>query len=104
MLHGLQTANRAAYEALTDSNKKQIQVIRFEDFVVDTYNHVDLLAVFLQTKTTKTTKAAIHKQGCPRLQQTDKRQMLLETIKKEATAPYLELMDEMIEDYKTDWV
>ena len=24
MLHGLQFANRAAYEALTDSNKKQI--------------------------------------------------------------------------------
>ncbi len=104
MLHGLQIANRAAYEALTDSNKKQIQVIRFEDFVVDTYNYIEQLASFLQTKTTKTTKAAIHKQGCPRTQKTDKRQMKLEIINKEATAPYLELMDEMIEDYKVDWV
>ena len=76
----------------------------FEDFVVDTYNYIEQLASFLQTKTTKTTKAAIHKQGCPRTQKTDKRQMKLEIINKEATAPYLELMDEMIEDYKTDWV
>ena len=103
ILHGLQIANRDAYEALDCSDKKQIRVIRFEDFVVDTYNYVDQLASFLQTKTTKTTRAAIHKQGCPRIQSTAKKQMKLETIKKEATAPYLKLVDEMIDDYKTNW-
>ena len=103
MLHGLQIPNRTAYKVLVDSNKEQIRVIWFEDFLVDTHNYVDQLAGFLQTKTTKTTKAGIYKQGCPRLQPTNKRQIKFEIIKKEATAPYLDLVDQMIEDYKTDW-
>ncbi|MDC3234538.1 hypothetical protein OBB02_00665 [Candidatus Puniceispirillum sp.] len=104
MLHGIQIANRAAYETLNFSDKKQILVLRFEDFVVDTYSCIDRLADFLHTKKTKTTKAAIQKQGCPRQQSQEKRQGRLEIIKREASSPYLELLDEMIEDYKTDWI
>ena len=103
MLHGLQIANRAAYEALDSQDKKQIRVIRFEDFVVDTFSYVKQLAEFLCTKTTNTTKGAIRKQGCPRYRLPQKKQNSLEIIKKQATTPYLDLMDEMIEDYKTDW-
>ena len=103
MLHGLQTTNRAAYETLNCSDKKQILVLRFEDFVVNTYSCVDRLADFLNTKKTKATKTAIQKQGCPRQPSQNKRQKRLEIIKKEASSPYLELVDEMIEDYKTDW-
>ena len=104
MLHGLQFTNRAAYEALKESDKKQIRVIRFEDFVVDTYNYTDQLAEFLQTKTTKATKSAIHKQGCPRHKLLDKKQKRSQILMEEASGPYIKLMDEMIEDYKIDWV
>jgi len=104
MLYTLQLANREAYEKLNDKDKQQIKVIRFEDFVSDTYNYVEQLASFLKTTTTKSTKSAIHKQGCPRYQPPEKRTKRFETIKQEATSPYLELVNEMIEDYSSDWI
>jgi hypothetical protein len=103
MLHSLQFGNRAAYELLNDGDKQKIRVIRFEDFVANTYEHVDQLAVFLNTVTTKTTNAAIHKQGCPRHQSQESKIKRYEIIRQEATAPYIKMVDEMIEDYKVDW-
>ncbi len=104
MLYRLQFGNRQAYENLLENDKSQITVIRFEDFVSNTFEHVEQLAQFLNTKTTKYTRQAISKQGCPRLQTFEKRLEKYENIKKEATSPYILLVEEMIEDYKSDWV
>ena len=90
-------------EALTENEKKQILVIRFEDFILNTYDHVKKIADFLETEETKATKEAIKYQGCPRIQNMDKKIKKFENIKKEASTKYLHLLDEMIEDYKTDW-
>jgi hypothetical protein len=103
MLYHLQLGNRNAYEALTENEKKQILVIRFEDFILNTYDHVKKIADFLETEETKATKEAIKYQGCPRIQNMDKKIKKFENIKKEASTKYLHLLDEMIEDYKTDW-
>ena len=104
MLYKLQFGNRKAYEVLSKDEKKQIIIIRFEDFVLNTFERVDDLASFLNTSTTKYTKSAIKKQDCPRNLAPEKRLKNFEFIKKEASQESLILVDEMIEDYKIDWI
>jgi len=104
MLYHLQLENRRSYESLSISEKEQIFVLRFEDLVSDTEKYVADIAKFLDTSTTKYTKSAIKAQGCPRYQDPAKRVRRLNSITKEATKESLLLVDEMIEDYKSDWV
>ena len=103
MIYELQFGNKKSYESLTNDEKKQIMVIRFEDFVDNTYKIVDDLAVFLNTKTSKYTKRSIIKQGCPRIQNLEKRVERYKNIKKISSSPYIQLVEEMIEDYEVDW-
>ena len=103
MLYKLQIENRKAYEVLSKDKKKQIMIIRFEDFVTSTYDYVDNIAKFLNTSTTKNTKSAIKAQGCPRYQDPAKKFRRFDLIKKEASQESLVLLNEMIEDYKIDW-
>ena len=104
MQHGLQFSNREVYEGLSEKDKSQIRVIRFESLVAHTYEYVEEIAEFLDTTTTKHTKSAVKKQGCPRHQPPEKRERRFENIKNEASKSSLQLVEEMIEDYKTDWV
>ncbi len=104
MIYSLNFNNRVSYKALSKDEKKQILVIRFEDFVINTSDYIDKLACFLGTKTTKNTKKTIKKQGCPRTQGQDKIIRRLKNIEMEASEPYLLLLEEMIKDYKVDWV
>jgi hypothetical protein len=103
MLYKLQIENRKHYELLSEPEKKQVMVIRFEDFVVSTFEYVDNIANFLNTSVTKNTKSAIKRQGCPRYQDPIKRDKRYSLIKKDASQESLILLDKMIEDYKIDW-
>ncbi len=103
MQHILQFLNRESYEKLSDKDKHQIKVIRFESLVSETSQYVDEIAKFLETKTTKYTQSAIKKQGCPRYQPPEKRNRRYSNIKNEASKMSLQLIEEMIEDYKNDW-
>jgi len=103
MLYKLQVGNRKAYEKLSQNKKRQILVIRFEDFVMNTYEYVESLATFLDTATTSQTKSAIKKQGCPRNLVAGDRIKQFNLIKKQASKQSLILVEEMIKDYKTDW-
>jgi hypothetical protein len=104
MLYKLQFENRNAYESLSKAEKQQIMIIRFEDFVANTFEYVNNIAMFLDTSTTKNTKPAINAQGCPRYQDPTKKLRRFELIKKDASKQSLALVDEMIADYKNDWV
>ena len=103
MLYQLQFGNRKAYEALSDSEKKQIMVVRYEDFISNTYIFVDLISKFLDAEKTKYTKKIIKKQGCPRIQIPEKKVARYKNIIKNSSSESLILLEEMIEDYRTDW-
>jgi len=104
MLYNLQVNNKKSYADLLREDKERIAVIRFEDFVSNTHKVVNSLASFLDTKTSKLTEKSIKKQGCPRIQNADKVLQIHKNIKKQSSRASSQLLEEMIEDYKEEWV
>jgi hypothetical protein len=103
MLYGQQIRNRAGYEKLPDSRKSKVYVIRFEDFVTEPFLHIEKIAAFLMTRTTRYTKSAVKRQKCPRNLSLEERAKKYDVIKKECGGEYWKLVEKMIADYDVEW-
>jgi hypothetical protein len=103
MLYGLQMRNRAGYEKLSDDRKSKVYVIRFEDFVSDPFLHIEKIAAFLTTRTTRYTKSAVKGQKCPRKLSLEERAKKYEQIKKECSSKSLKHVAKMVADYDMEW-
>ena len=58
--------NQSVYESLDEAHKQQVFFISFEDFVQRPDAHIEELADFLGSSTTKRTKGAMKRENCPR--------------------------------------
>ena len=91
--------NQSVYRSLDEAKQQQVFFISFEDFVQSPDVHVQQLAAFLGSATTKRTKSAVKRENCPRTLKTDMSETI-KSVEKQVSSEESAIMHRLVEEYE----
>lgn len=98
-------SNLAAYQKVSDQRKKLIQIVKFDDLIIDPWPVVKKAAKFLKTDTTEMTEKILLRERCPRKKDPAERKQQINYILNETkNKKYQRVFQELINKYdKNHW-
>lgn len=90
----------AAYQMLSEEQKKQIHYVAYENLVEDTYTEINNLAAFLNTTVVPKMPVILAKERCPQHILLEKRDQKVDDIKKIAGKEMFGLMMDLADQYE----
>jgi len=93
--------NLTSYDSLDEKMKNDILIIQFNELVTNPITICDKIADFLQTGINyRLLKKILKRENCPRIIDPNKRDQMLNSIRKKASKKYRNIFDELLVKYE----
>lgn len=84
-------------------NKKKILMLNFEDIVTNPMPQCEIMAGFLNTRTTEQTREILARERCPRVLERSNRDKLIKEIKSKAVKKYKKIFEGLLDKYESKY-
>jgi len=97
-------SNMAGYQKLSDQRKKRVQIVKFDDLIIDPWPILEQTAKLLKTNTTEKTKPILRRERCPRkIDSAERKQQIKYILNKTKNKKYQQVFQKLIDKFDNNF-